>query len=110
MNGVLQTAQKYSASSGVGELRHSSQTGTRVHLRRARSQTRQLSGKNSEKIPWGIPRTRWKAAVLAIELLEKAHLLSLNDVSLSGVSLNDVSRNDLRQRAHGPKSAQRGMR
>ena len=32
MNGVLQTAQKYSASSGAGEFRHSSQTGTRVHL------------------------------------------------------------------------------
>ena len=65
IKGVLQTAQKYSASSGTGDLRQASQTGTRVHSMSARLQMRQSSGKNSEKIPCGIPRTRLKAAVLA---------------------------------------------
>jgi hypothetical protein len=80
MKGVLQTVQKYSAANGAGELRHASQTGTRVHLVRARLQTRQSSGKNNEKIPWGIPRTRWKAAVLVRALLEKAHLLTFRRI------------------------------
>src|SRR5665213_1335175 len=65
IKGVWHTAQKYSASSGTGEFRQASQTGTLVHLVSARLQMRQSSGKNSEKIPWGIPRTRLKAAVLA---------------------------------------------
>lgn len=71
---MLQTAQKYSAESGSVDVRHSAQTGTRVHLRRARLQIRQSSGKNSEKIPWGIPRIREEAAALVTRLLEKAHL------------------------------------
>jgi hypothetical protein len=64
MKGVLQTVQKKSASSGAGEARHSAQTGTRVHFTSARLQTRQSSGNTSVKIPWGISRTRLKAAVL----------------------------------------------
>lgn len=71
---MLQTAQKYSAESGSVDVRHSAQTGTRVHLSKARLQMRQSSGKNSEKIPWGIPRIREEAAVLVTGLLEKAHL------------------------------------
>ncbi len=66
--------QKYSDSSGVGALRHSWQTGTRVHSVSTRLQIRHSSGNNSEKMPWGIA-LKVEAAVLVKLLLEKAHLL-----------------------------------
>src|ERR1019366_3973432 len=74
-NGVLQTAQKNSASSAAGDEMHSGQTGTRVQPCRGRLHRRQSLGKSNEKRPWGSPRSTLKAPVLVSRLLEKAHLL-----------------------------------